>query len=71
MNINDILNNFSASQLSQINEFLNSAQGQKLKSGLSNADKLKLLEQFSRLDPNLVKKKLNGLTKEDILRMLK
>lgn len=71
MNINDILNNFSSEQLSQINDFLNSAQGQKLKSGLSGSEKLKLLEQFSHLDPNLVKKKLNGLTKEDILRMLK
>lgn len=71
MNINDIFNNFSSDQLQQINNFLNSAQGKKLKAGLSPAEKARIIEQFSQIDPKTIQSKLNGLSMEDILKFLK
>ena len=71
MNINDILKNFNSNDLQQINDFLNSQQGKNATANLSNKDKEKLLKQFMSLDPNKVKSKLNGLSKEDILKFLK
>lgn len=71
MNMNDILKNFNENQLNEINKFLNSAQGKNISGNLNNNDKERLLRQFMSLDPNTVKKKLNGLSKDDILKLLK
>lgn len=71
MNINDVLKNFNSSDLQQINDFLNSAQGKNMAANLSGKDKENILKQFMQLDPNKVKSKLNGLSKEDILKLLK
>ena len=71
MNINDILKNFNPNDLQQINDFLNSAQGKNATANLSGKDKENILKQFMQLDPNKVKNKLNGLSKEDILKLLK
>lgn len=71
MNINDILKNFNSSDLQQINDFLNSAQGKNMAANLSGKDKENILKQFMQLDPDKIKSKLNGLSKEDILRLLK
>ncbi len=71
MNINDVLKNFNSNDLQQINDFLNSAQGKNATSNLSGKDKENILKQFMQLDPNKVKSKLNGLSKEDILKLLK
>lgn len=71
MNINDILKNFNSSDLQQINDFLNSAQGKNMAANLSGKDKENILKQFMQLDPNKIKSKLNGLSKEDILKLLK
>lgn len=71
MNINEILSKFNANQLSEINSFLTSAQGKKLSGGISDAEKENLLRQFKGLDSNTIASKLNGLTKDDILKMLK
>ncbi|MBQ3124643.1 MAG: hypothetical protein IJC09_04385 [Clostridia bacterium] len=71
MNINDILKNFNSSDLQQINDFLNSAQGKNMAANLSGKDKENILKQFMQLDPDKIKSKLNGLSKEDILKLLK
>ncbi|MDO4618640.1 MAG: KilA-N domain-containing protein [Clostridia bacterium] len=71
MNMNELLKNFNSNDLKQINDFLNSSQGKNVSGGLSNKDKQNILNQFMQLDPNKVKNKLGGLTKEDILKMLK
>jgi hypothetical protein len=71
MNMNDMLKNFSENDLKDINNFLNSAQGKNLVSNINKSQKEKILQQFMQLDPNTVKHKLNGLSKEDILKLLK
>lgn len=71
MNINDVLKNFNENELQQINQFINSSQGKGITNNLSQSQKEKLLKQFINLDPTKVKSKLNGLTKEDILKLLK
>lgn len=71
MNINDILSSFNSNQLQQINSFLNSAQGNSFSDKLSSADKQNLMNRFEQLDPNVVKRKIGELTKEELLRMLK
>ncbi len=71
MNMNDMLKNFSENDLRDINNFLNSAQGKNLVSNINKSQKEKILQQFMQLDPNTVKRKLNGLSKEDILKLLK
>lgn len=71
MNMNDMLKNFSENDLKDINNFLNSAQGKNLVSNINKSQKEKILQQFMQLDPNTVKHKLNGLLKEDILKLLK
>lgn len=69
MNMNEIFKNLSPQDLKQINDFLNSNQGKN--ANLSSKDKQNILNQFMQLDPNKVKSKLNGISKEDILRLLK
>lgn len=71
MNINDILKNFNSNDLQQINNFLNSAQGKNMAANLSGKDKENILKQFMQLDPDKIKSKLNGISKEDILKLLK
>ena len=71
MNMNDMVKNFSENDLKDINNFLNSAQGKNLVSNINKSQKEKILQQFMQLDPNTVKRKLNGLSKEDILKLLK
>ncbi len=71
MNLNDILNNFNENQLKEINSFLNSQKGQDFRKNLSQTKKDELFQEFMKLDPEVVKSKLNGISKEDILRFLK
>lgn len=71
MNINDILKNFNSNDMQQINDFLNSVQGKNVTSNPGGIDKENILRQFMQLDPDKVKSKLNGLSKEDILKLLK
>ncbi len=70
MDINEILSSFNENQLKQINQFLNSQQGQKL-ARPSEADKKKMLAKLSGLDIEKVRRNVKNLTKEDILKMLK
>ncbi|MDD6563788.1 MAG: hypothetical protein PUF08_01775 [Clostridiales bacterium] len=71
MNLNDFLKNFNSSDLKQINDFLNSSQGKNVTKNLDARAKQEILNQFMKLDSNQVKNKLNGLSKEDILKLLK
>lgn len=71
MNVNDIFKSFNSSDLQQINNFLNSSQGKNMTSDLTDKHKKNILEQFMRLDAETVKNKLNGISKEDILKLLK
>ncbi len=71
MNLNDILNNFNENQMKQINDFLKSEQGKNFANGLSQQKKDELFRQFMSLDSEIIKSKLNGISKEDILRFLK
>lgn len=71
MNLNDFLKNFNSSDLQQINNFLNSSQGKNVTKNLDARAKQEILNQFMKLDSNQVKNKLNGLSKEDILKLLK
>lgn len=70
-NFSEILKNFNQNQIREINAFLNSAKGTKLKNSLSDADKARLLQQFSKLDPAAVKKAVNGLSTEDLMKIIK
>ncbi len=71
MNINDMLSNFNENQIRQINDFLKSEQGKNFANGLTQEKKDELFRQFMSLDPEVVRSKLNGISKEDILRFLK
>lgn len=71
MNLNDMLSNFNENQLQQVEAFLNSQQGKKMTNNLSQQKKDEILRQFLNLDPKIVKSKLNGISKEDILKFLK
>lgn len=70
MDVNEILSSFNENQLKQINQFLNSQQGQKL-ANPSEAAKKKMLAQLSGLDVEKVRRKVKELSKEDILKMIK
>lgn len=69
-NIMELLKNFNQNQLREINAFLNSDKGKKIKNSLSDEEKRKLLSQFSRLDPASVKRAMNGMSSEDIIKMI-
>ena len=71
MNLNDMLNNFNENQMKQVNDFLKSEQGKNLANGLTQQKKDELFRQFMSLDPEVIKSKLNGISKDDILRFLK
>ncbi len=71
MNLNDMLNNFNENQIKQINDFLKTQQGKNFANGLNQEKKDELFRQFMSLDPEVIKSKLNGISKEDILRFLK
>ena len=60
-----MLKDFDENQLREINKFLNSADGRRLKSHINSTDKDKLLQEFSKLDPNEVKKRISGLSTAD------
>ena len=61
-----MLKDFDENQLREINKFLNSADGRRLKT-----DKDKLLQEFSKLDPNEVKKRISGLSTADLMKIMK
>ena len=63
-----MLKDFDENQLREINKFLNSADGRRLKSHINSTDKDKLLQEF---DPNEVKKRISGLSTADLMKIMK
>ena len=68
MDINKLIENIGADKLREINDFLNSAEGEKLRKKAEKADKNKLLSELSKLDIETVKKQLKGTPIADILK---
>ena len=58
-------------RITEINKFLNSADGRRLKSHINSTNKDKLLQEFSKLDPNEVKKRISGLSTADLMKIMK
>lgn len=71
MNLNDIFKNLDEGKIREINNFIKSEQGQKMTSNLSQQKKDELFRQFMSLDPEVIKSRLNGISRDDILRFLK
>ncbi len=58
----DIIKSFDQNQLKEINEFLNSAEGARLKRQLSGDDKEKLMNEFSKLSTNDIKRAVSSMS---------
>ena len=69
--LNDLLRNFNANQISEINSFLNSAKGRQLKSRLSSADKAALLDKFSRINTNEAKRRIQSMSADEIINLIR
>ena len=59
--LTELLKSFDRNQLREINAFLSSAQGAKLKNSLSEADKKSLLSEFSGIDTAAARKKIQSM----------
>ncbi len=66
-----ILKGFDENQLREINNFLNSADGKRLKNQISASEKDRILREFSKLDPNEVRQKISGLSSADLMKIMK
>ncbi len=69
-NMNDLLRSFNQNQLREINDFLNSSQGRKIKNKINSSNKNELLREFQKLDPQVVNSRLKSLSKQDILKII-
>lgn len=68
--MNDLLRSFNQNQLREINDFLNSSQGRKIKNKINSSNKNELLREFQKLDPKVVNSRLKSLSKQDILKII-
>lgn len=68
--MNDLLRSFNQNQLREINDFLNSSQGRKIKNRINSSNKNELLREFQKLDPQVVNSRLKSLSKQDILKII-
>lgn len=68
--MNDLLRSFNQNQLREINDFLNSSQGRKIKNKINSSNKNELLREFQKLDPQVVNNRLKSLSKQDILKII-
>ena len=69
-NINNLLRNLNQNQLKEINDFLNTAQGRKLKSKINSSNKQELLRELSKLSPDVVNCKLKNISQQDLMRII-
>lgn len=65
-----LLKDFDRDKLRQINDFLGSPDGMRLKKQINNADKDRLIREFSNLNSKEVQKRLAKLSPEDIKRIM-
>lgn len=66
-----LLKGFNKNQLKEINDFLNSADGIRLKNQIASANKDKLIRELSGLDENELKKRISSMNAEDLKRIMK
>lgn len=66
-----LLRDFDENQLREINDFLNSSDGKRLKNRINADDRDKLMQEFAKLDPEEVKKKISGLNASDLKNIMK
>ena len=66
-----MLKDFDENQLREINKFLNSADGRRLKSHINATDKDKLLQTFSKFEPYEGKTRISGLSTADLMKIMK
>ena len=69
-NINDLLRNLNQNHLKEINDFLNTAQGRKLKNKINSSDKQELLRELGKLSPDVVNSKLKNISKQDLMKII-
>lgn len=69
-NISELFKNFNQNQIKEINDFLSSSKGKQLKNNLSEADKRRLSEQFSKLNPSDVQNAVKNMSRDDIIRII-
>ncbi len=62
----DIIKSFDQNQLREINAFLNSAEGSRLKKQLNGGDKEKLMQEFSKLSTNDIKRAVSSMSGRDL-----
>lgn len=68
--LEQLLNNFDKNQLNEINKFLNSSQGAKIKNKINSANKDELMREFQKIDPSVVKSKMKGISSKDIMQII-
>lgn len=68
--INSLLKKLDGGSIREINDFLNSARGERLKHKLGAADKEKLLKKLSEFDEKELDSRLRGMGRSDIIRAL-
>ena len=74
--LRDILGGIDKSKIRQVEQLLNTPDGEKLKKQLNGADKNKIINAFMSMDTNQLKKKLSGadfskINPKDIIDKLK
>ena len=58
--LQDVLNGIDKSKIRQVEQFLNTPDGEKIKQKLNGTDKNKIINAFMNMDTNELKKKLSG-----------
>jgi len=61
-----LLRSFDKNQLREINAFLASTQGARLKKSLSDSDKRALLSKFSKLDTETARRKIQNMSANEL-----
>ena len=74
--LQDVLNGIDENKIRQVEQFLNTPDGQKIKQKLNGTDKNKIINAFMNMDTNELKRKLNGadvskINTKDIIDKLK
>ena len=69
--LTNLLRSFNSNQLQEINAFLNSAKGQQIKNRLTASDKERLMREFSKINTNDAKRKIQNMSADEIVRLIK
>ena len=74
--LHDVLSGIDKNKIRQVEQFLNTPDGEKIKKQLNSTDKNKIINAFMSMDTNELKKKLSGadlsrINPKDIIDKLK